>query len=100
MYRFVGKEEVIYGHFTEYLASTKALQEYARAKGCGDFTSYVPVVGVSNQAEWSADYASLAEFEIAMNTLFADEAFGALMREQGAHIVQGSAVSKILMTLD
>jgi hypothetical protein len=100
MYLFTGREQVIYGHWPEYMAVTKEMQEYARAKGYGDFTTWVPMVGVNNESRWGGSYATLAEFETAMNSLQADEAFGALFRKQGSHIVQGSASTELLTTLD
>lgn len=100
MYLFTGREQVIYGHWPEYIATTNEMQEYASAKGYGNFTTYVPVVGTNNEARWSGSYSSLAEFETAINALQADEAFGALFRKQGSHIVQGSASTELLTTLE
>ena len=100
MYRMVIKEQVIYGRFRDYFATAQEMMAYNRSKGWADYSAYMPVAGAGNDVVYHADYPSLAAFEAEMKLVMADAGFAELMRRQAPHIVQGSSVSEILMTLD
>jgi len=100
MYRMVIKEQVIYGHFRDYFATAQEMMAYNTSKGWADYVAYMPITGSGNDVVYHADYPSLAAFEAEMKLVMADAGFAELMRRQAPHIVQGSSVSEILMTLD
>ena len=100
MYRQVLREQVIYGHFVEYFAVVQEMIAYSAAKGWARQTVYGPLTGANNDMVYHADYESLAELEREMKEAMSDPTFMALFRRQAGHIVQGSSVSEILMTID
>ena len=100
MYRMVIREQVIYGHFRDYFGVAQEIVAYAKSKEWAAFTIYSPFAGAGNDVVYHFDYASLAELEKEMNASMSDAGFMKLIRRQADHIVQGSSVSEILMTLD
>ena len=100
MYRQVIREQVIYGHFVDYFTVAQEMIAYSDAKGWAPLTIYMPLTGANNDVVYHADYTSLAELEREMKEVMSDATFMALFRRQAAHVVQGSSVSEILMTID
>ena len=100
MYRHVIREQVIYGHFRDYFAVAQELLAYAKAKGWSEFTIYSPLTGASNDIVYHADYESLAELERELKVAMSDADFMDIFRRQAGHLVQGSSISEILMTVD
>jgi hypothetical protein len=100
MYRHVTREQIIYGHFRDYFATAKELLAYAKSKGWSELTIYSPLAGAANDIVYHADYASLDELEREFKAAMSDADFMELFRRQSDHIVQGSSISEILMTID
>jgi hypothetical protein len=100
MYRQIIREQVIYGHFREYFAVAQEVIAYNKSKGWASVEMYMPLVGAGNDVVFSADYETLADFEREMNAVMSDAGFMELIRRQASHVVQGSSVSEILMTVD
>jgi hypothetical protein len=100
MYRQVIREQVIYGHFMDYFAVAQEMIAYGNSKGWAPITIYGPLTGSNNDVVYHADYASLADLENEMKEVMTDATFMAIFRRQAGHVVQGSSVSEILMTLD
>jgi hypothetical protein len=100
MYRYIMREQVIYGHFRDYLAIAQEALAYSKTNGWADCTLYSPLTGTGNEMVFHWDYPSLAEFERAMKAEMGDAGFTEIFRRLAAHVVQGSSRSEILMTLD
>lgn len=100
MKRVVAREQVIYGHFKDYLSVWQEIDAYSKSQGWVDWTLYSPVSGIQNEVVAYADFASLADFEREMKTIQSDATFMEMFRRQAAHVVQGSSVSEILETLE
>jgi hypothetical protein len=99
MHRLVTREQVIYGHFREYLEIAKEMAAYAKDKGWGDAVLMVPTVGAMNEAVTYVDYANLAAFESESVALQTDPDFMKLVRRQAEHVVQGSGRSEMHETI-
>jgi hypothetical protein len=99
MYRSIIREQVIYGHYREYYEIAEKMIAYTKAKGWAEWHVYSPLVGIGNEIVWHADYATLGELENEMNVATNDAGFMDLVRAQGVHIVQGSQVSELLVSL-
>lgn len=100
MYRQIIREQVIYGHFRDYFAVAQEAIAYNKSKGWAALEMYMPLTGASNEVIYHADYATLAELEQEMKEVMTDAGFMAIFRRQADHLVQGSSVSEILMTVD
>jgi hypothetical protein len=100
MNRWIIREQVIYGHFSDYIQTAKEMQAYAASKGWAEWTIFVPLTGAGNDVVYEAQYATLADLEQEMNMVMSDARFNELNRSQAAHLVQGSSVSEILVSLD
>ncbi len=100
MYRQIIREQVIYGHFRDYFAASQELIAYSNSKGWTPFALYAPLTGANNDVVFHADYESLAELEREMKEIMSDAGFMEIIRRQASHVVQGSSVSEILMTID
>lgn len=100
MYRQIIREQVIYGHFREYFAVAQEMVAYNDSKGWAALAVFMPLTGANNDVVFHADYASLADLEREMKEVMTDASFMELFRRQAAHVVQGSSVSEILMTVD
>jgi hypothetical protein len=99
MYRYVNREQIIYGHFRDYYANAEKMLAYVKSKGWVAWSVYSPLTGAGNDVVWHADYPSLAAVEEEMNAAMNDAGFMDLVRSQSPHIVQGSQVSELLVTL-
>ena len=100
MYRQIIREQVIYGHFRDYFAVSHELIAYSKSKGWAAYAMYAPLTGANNDVVLHGDYASLAELEAEMKEVMSDAGFMELVRRQASHVVQGSSVTEILMTID
>ena len=100
MYRQIIREQVIYGHFRDYFATAQEMVAYGNSKGWAAIAIYTPFTGANNDVVYHADYASLAELEREMKEVMSDASFMEIFRRQATHVVQGSSVTEILMTVD
>ena len=99
MYRLVMREEVVYGHFREYLELAKEMSAFANSNGWAEPTLMAPTVGTINEAVTYVDYPSLTAFEEESRALQTNAEFMKLVRRQAEHIVQGSGRSELLETI-
>lgn len=100
MYRQIIREQVIYGHFVDYYAIAQEAIAYNKTKGWAELQMYMPLTGTGNEVIYHADYATLAALEQEMKEVMTDAGFMTIFRRQAEHVVQGSSVSEILMTVD
>ena len=99
MIRVTIREQVIYGHFREYMSVWEEMTAHGKAQGWADWRLYSPVSGVQNEVVVQADFDSLADYETESRKIQGDTAFVDLLRKQAPHVVQGSSVSEILETV-
>jgi hypothetical protein len=100
MYRQIMREQVIYGHFREYLEVVREMVAYNNSKGWTPMVLFGPLTGANNDMVYHADYPTLADLEREMKEVMGDATFMGLVRRQAAHVVQGSSITEILMTID
>lgn len=100
MYRQIIREQVIYGHFREYFEVAQEVIAYNNSKGWAAIQMYMPLVGAGNDVVFHSDYETLADFEREMHEVMTDPGFMEIFRRQAGHVVQGSSVSEIFMTVD
>ena len=85
-----------YGHFGEYFATVKRLEEIVRARGWAPARVLVPTAGQSNEIIIENDYPDLATFQQESEAFYADaEAFQAF-RAGAEFVVEGSARTELL----
>ena len=95
MYRSRIYQEVIYGHFRDFMEVSGAFQALMRERGWAEGTVWTPTVGRGNLLVWEAEYPDLASFQREGDALYADKDVMDLVRQMGPHIVQGSAYSEL-----
>jgi hypothetical protein len=99
MYRLIMREQVIYGHFRDYLEINNQMQAYAQSKGWAPWTLMAPTVGTMNEVVMESDYAKLDDFERESDQVQTDADFMKLVRAAGEHLVQGSGRTELLQTI-
>ena len=90
MYRHRVYQQVIYGHFNEFLKATEELNAIARKKGWPESTIWTPVVGTGNDVVLEEEYPDLATFEKVIRAFQADPESMKVFRGTAGIIVQGS----------
>ena len=95
MYRYRAYQQVIYGHFNEFLKANDELNAIARKKGWPESTIWTPVVGTGNDAVIEQEYADLATFERINRAFQADPESMKVFRGTSGIVVQGSVHDEI-----
>ena len=95
MYRHRAYQQVIYGHFNEFLKAMEELNAVARKKGWPESTIWTPVVGTGNEAVLETEYADLASFERINRAFQADAEAMKIYRGTAGLVVQGSVRDEI-----
>ncbi len=90
MYRYRAYQQVVYGHFNEFLKANDELNAIARKKGWPESTAWTPVVGTGNDVVLEAEYADLATFERLNGAFQADPESMKIYRGTAGIVVQGS----------
>lgn len=96
MYRHRAYQQIVYGHFNEFLKALDELNAVARKRGWPVATVWAPVVGIGNEAVLEAEYADLAAFEGVNRAFQADAEAMKIFRGMAGIVVQGSARDEIL----
>ena len=95
MYRHRAYQQIVYGHFNEFLKAVEELNAVARKKGWPEQTVWTPVVGTGNAAVLEEEYADLASFERINRAFQADAEAMKIFRGTAGIIVQGSVHDEI-----
>ncbi|MEK6206005.1 MAG: hypothetical protein AABM32_00015 [Chloroflexota bacterium] len=95
MYRHSGYQQIVYGHFNEFLKANDELNAIARKKGWPEATLWTPVVGTGNDVVLETDYADLATFERLNRAFQADAESMKIFRATAGIVVQGSVHDEI-----
>ena len=96
MYRVRLYQEVIYGHFREFMEVANSFKALLRDRGWVEGTIWVPVAGQGNIVVWETDYPDLASFQRESEAYYADKEAMDLVRQFSPHIVQGSVKTELL----
>jgi hypothetical protein len=96
MYRTRLHQEVIYGHFREFMEVAGALQGLMRERGWAAGTLWTPTAGQSNLVIWETEYPDLASFQRESEALYSDKEAMDVVRQLSQHVVQGSVHSELL----
>ena len=87
---------VTYGHFGEYLATVKKLDQISRARGWATARALVPTAGAGNEIVIEYEYPDLATFQRENEAFYNDrEAFEAF-RSGAGFVVEGSFRTELL----
>jgi len=95
MYRHRVYQQILYGHFNEFLKAAEELNTVARKKGWPESTVWTPVVGTGNDAVLETEYADLAAFEKVGRAFQADAESMKIYRATAGIVVQGSVHDEI-----
>ena len=95
MYRHRAYQQIVYGHFNEFLKAVEELNAVARKKGWPESTVWTPVVGTGNATVLEEEYADLASFEKFYRAFQADTEAMKIFRGMAGIVVQGSAHDEI-----
>ena len=95
MYRHRAYQQILYGHFNEFLKAMEDLNAVARKKGWPESTVWTPVVGTGNDAVFETEYADLASFERIGRVFQADAEAMKIYRGTASIVVQGSVRDEI-----
>jgi hypothetical protein len=90
VYRHRLYQQVIYGHFNEFLKANDELNAIARKKGWPQSTIWMPVVGTGNDVVVETEYADLATFERVNHAFQSDPDSMKIFRGTAGIVVQGS----------
>jgi hypothetical protein len=96
MYRARIHQEVIYGHFREFLQVTESFRALSRERGWTDGTLWVPTAGRGNVVIWETEYPDLASFQRENEAVYSDKEAMDLIRQFSPHVVQGSVHTELL----
>ena len=95
MYRTRIHQEVIYGHFREFMEVAESFKALMRERGWAEGTLWTPTAGQTNLVIWETECPDLASFQREGDALYADKDVMDLVRQMCPHIVQGSAYSEL-----
>ena len=96
MYRHRTYQQVIYGHFNDFLKATGELNAIARKRGWPESSIWTHVVGTGNEVILEEEYADLASFAKVADGFQSDAEAMKVVRSTSNMIVQGSARNELL----
>ena len=96
MYRHRLYQQIVYGHFNEFLKMNDDLNAIARKKGWPQSTTWTPAVGTSNDAVLETEYPDLATFEKFNHAFQSDPESMKVFRGAAGIVVQGSAHDELI----
>ena len=96
MYRSRIHQEVIYGHFREFMEVADSFKALMRERGWAEGSLWTPTAGQGNLVIWETDYPDLASFQREGEAFYTDKDAMDLLRQFSEHVVQGSVHSELL----
>jgi hypothetical protein len=96
MYRTRIHQEVIYGHFREFMEVAGSFQALMRKRGWAEGTLWTPTAGQGNVVIWDTEYPDLASFQRESEAVYSDKEVMDVIRQFGQHVVQGSVHTELL----
>lgn len=95
-YRVRQVATIKYGHFGEYLATVKKLDQITRERGWAPSRVLVPTAGPNNEIIIENEYPDLAAFQRENEAFYADEKAFQAFRSGAEFVVEGSARTELL----
>jgi hypothetical protein len=96
MYRSRSRQQVLYGHFREFLEIAEELNALSRERGWAESSLWVPTTGTVNEIIWESEYPDLATLQQEDEAFSADAEAMNLVRRLWEHVVQGSVQTELL----
>jgi len=96
MYRYREIQQVVYGHFNEFIKAWHELGAICQKRGWPEPSVWTPIVGVGNETIVETEYRDLASFQKAYEAFQSDAEAMKVYRGLAGIIVQGSSRSEIL----
>ncbi len=96
MYRHRLRQQILYGHFREYIEILEALNGLARERGWTESTLWTPTVGASNEVIVETEYPDLATFQRQNEAFYSDAEVMKQVRRLSEHVVQGSVHDELI----
>ena len=100
MYRHRTIETVQYGKFDEYVELQRKQNALCREQGWPEAKFFMPAPGAINQFVVEVEYESLSDYEQDSKAALSHDVFMDLERQQSALVIDGSARSELLMSID
>lgn len=96
MVRHMGRDIVRFGHWDEYVATSKALNEVLTRLGHPTYRLYESNWGTLGEAFWEAEYESSADIEAHFAAVRKNPEFEAALAANLAHVVDGESRDYVL----
>jgi hypothetical protein len=96
MYRHRAYQQVVYGHFNDFLKASEELNAIARKRGWPVSSIWTPVVGTGNEVVLEEEYADLASFQKVGDAFQSDAEAMKIFRSTSNLVVQGSVRNELL----
>jgi len=96
MVRHMGRDVVKFGHWDEYVATSRALNVVLTRLGHPAYRLYESNWGTLNEAFWEAEYESSADIEARFAAARKDPEFGAALTANLSHVVDGETRDYVL----
>ena len=96
MVRHMGRDIVKFGHWDEYVATMRALNEVLTRLGHPAYRLYGSNWGTFNEAFWEAEYESSADIEARFAGAAKDAEFKAALNANLSHVVDGETRDYVL----
>jgi len=96
MYRYRAYQQVLYGHFNEFLKAWEELGAISRKRAWPEPSVWVPTVGTGNEVIIEIDFRDLAAFQRHSEAFQSDAEVMKLYRGTAGILVQGSAHDELV----
>ena len=96
MVRHMGRDIVKFGHWDEYVATSRALNEVLTRLGHPAYRLYESNWGTLNEAFWEAEYESSADIEARFAAAEKDPDYDAALEAWLSHVVDGESRDYVL----
>lgn len=96
MYRYREIQQVVYGHYNDFVRAWQDLTAICKEKGWPEPVVWTPTVGVGNEVIVETDYRDLASFQTAYEEFQSDAEAMKVYRGLAGIIVQGSSRSELI----
>ncbi|HEV2474941.1 MAG TPA: hypothetical protein VGX22_00270 [Candidatus Dormibacteraeota bacterium] len=96
MYRYREIQQVVYGHWNDFVRAWQDLTAICKKKGWPEPSVWTPTVGAGNEAIVETDYRDLASFQAAYEAFQSDAEAMKVYRGLAGIVVQGSSRSELI----
>lgn len=96
MVRHMGRDIVKFGHWDEYVATSRTLNEVLTRLGFPTYRLYESHWGTMGEAFWEAEFESSAAIEAVFGTVKKDPQWVAAVKANFSHVVDGESRDYVL----